>query len=77
MFYRAHFTAALFVGLTLLPAAPAAAIDGEVLITNQKAFGPRVTFQQIQKYDNGTNRVVASRLAALARVLEVRRLLLR
>ena len=30
-----------------------------------------VTFQQIQKYENGTNRVGASRLEALARALDV------
>lgn len=31
-----------------------------------------VTFQQIQKYENGMNRVGASRLSDIARVLEVR-----
>ncbi|MBA9070171.1 transcriptional regulator with XRE-family HTH domain [Methylobacterium sp. RAS18] len=35
-----------------------------------KAIG--VTFQQIQKYENGMNRVGASRLSDIARVLEVR-----
>ena len=30
-----------------------------------------VTFQQIQKYENGTNRVSSSRLQALAQALEV------
>lgn len=30
-----------------------------------------ITFQQIQKYEKGTNRVGASRLQAIARVLEV------
>ncbi len=30
-----------------------------------------VTFQQIQKYENGVNRVGASRLSEVARVLEV------
>ena len=30
-----------------------------------------VSFQQVQKYENGVNRVGASRLAALAKVLEV------
>jgi len=30
-----------------------------------------VTFQQIQKYEKGTNRIGASRLQQLARVLEV------
>lgn len=30
-----------------------------------------ITFQQIQKYERGTNRVVASRLHDLARVLDV------
>lgn len=29
-----------------------------------------VTFQQIQKYEKGTNRISASRLVAIARVLE-------
>ncbi|UYW24866.1 helix-turn-helix domain-containing protein [Methylorubrum extorquens] len=31
-----------------------------------------VTFQQVQKYENGMNRVGASRLSDIARVLEVR-----
>lgn len=30
-----------------------------------------LTFQQIQKYENGTNRVSASRLVELAQILEV------
>lgn len=30
-----------------------------------------ITFQQIQKYEAGSNRVAASRLFAIARVLEV------
>jgi transcriptional regulator with XRE-family HTH domain len=30
-----------------------------------------ITFQQVQKYERGTNRIVASRLFELARVLEV------
>jgi transcriptional regulator with XRE-family HTH domain len=30
-----------------------------------------VTFQQVQKYENGTNRVGASRLSQIANVLEV------
>ncbi len=30
-----------------------------------------VTFQQIQKYEKGANRIAASRLFAIARVLEV------
>jgi transcriptional regulator with XRE-family HTH domain len=30
-----------------------------------------ITFQQIQKYERGTNRIVASRLHDLARVLDV------
>ena len=34
-----------------------------------KAVG--VTFQQVQKYENGTNRVGASRLQEVARVLDV------
>ena len=30
-----------------------------------------ITFQQIQKYEKGANRIAASRLFAIARVLEV------
>ena len=39
----------------------------------QTTLGDRVgiTFQQIQKYEKGTNRIGASRLAAIAGVLEV------
>jgi transcriptional regulator with XRE-family HTH domain len=41
---------------------------------SQTALGSAigVTFQQIQKYENGMNRVGASRLSDIARVLEVR-----
>jgi transcriptional regulator with XRE-family HTH domain len=41
---------------------------------SQTALGNKVgvAFQQIQKYENGANRVGASRLAAIAKVLEVR-----
>ena len=41
---------------------------------SQSALGRAlgVTFQQIQKYENGVNRVGASRLSDIARVLEVR-----
>ncbi|ACK85601.1 helix-turn-helix domain-containing protein [Methylorubrum extorquens] len=40
---------------------------------SQTALGSAlgVTFQQIQKYENGVNRVGASRLSEVARVLEV------
>jgi transcriptional regulator with XRE-family HTH domain len=40
---------------------------------SQTALGSAigVTFQQIQKYENGMNRVGASRLSDIARVLEV------
>ena len=40
---------------------------------SQSALGRAlsVTFQQIQKYENGVNRVGASRLSEVARVLEV------
>jgi transcriptional regulator with XRE-family HTH domain len=40
---------------------------------SQSALGiaAGVTFQQIQKYENGTNRVGASRLQELARALQV------
>ena len=31
----------------------------------------KVTFQQIQKYENGTNRVCASRLSKIAKALDV------
>lgn len=37
--------------------------------TLAKALG--ITFQQLQKYEKGTNRVGASRLQAIAKVLEV------
>jgi transcriptional regulator with XRE-family HTH domain len=30
-----------------------------------------ITFQQVQKYENGTNRISASRLAHIARLLDV------
>ncbi|WP_432807190.1 helix-turn-helix domain-containing protein [Methylorubrum extorquens] len=41
---------------------------------SQTALGSSigVTFQQIQKYENGVNRVGVSRLSDIARVLEVR-----
>ncbi|MCA1406500.1 helix-turn-helix transcriptional regulator [Ensifer sp. IC3342] len=38
-------------------------------VTFAKALG--ITFQQVQKYENGSNRVGASRLQAIAKVLEV------
>lgn len=40
---------------------------------SQTALGKRigVTFQQVQKYENATNRVPASRLSHIARVLDV------
>lgn len=40
---------------------------------SQEALGSRVgvTFQQIQKYERGTNRVGSSRLLKIARVLDV------
>ncbi|WEX89436.1 helix-turn-helix domain-containing protein [Sinorhizobium garamanticum] len=38
-------------------------------VTLAKALG--ITFQQLQKYENGTNRVGASRLQAIAKVLGV------
>ncbi len=40
---------------------------------SQEALGERLslTFQQVQKYEKGTNRIVASRLYELARVLDV------
>lgn len=38
------------------------------LATLARAVG--VTFQQIQKYEKGTNRISASRLVAIAQVLE-------
>ena len=40
---------------------------------SQTALGYKVgvTFQQVQKYEKGVNRVGASRLAAVAKVLEV------
>ncbi len=40
---------------------------------NQTQLGERVgvTFQQLQKYERGANRVTASRLYELSRVLEV------
>jgi transcriptional regulator with XRE-family HTH domain len=31
-----------------------------------------ITFQQIQKYENGTNRIAASRLFSFAQILEIR-----
>ncbi|SEQ09856.1 Transcriptional regulator, contains XRE-family HTH domain [Faunimonas pinastri] len=44
-----------------------------VLDLTQEAIGDKVgvTFQQIQKYETGTNRVGASRLAQLAQVMDV------
>ncbi len=40
---------------------------------NQTKLGDAlgVTFQQVQKYENGTNRISASRLFALSRLLDV------
>ncbi len=40
---------------------------------NQTALGDAIglTFQQVQKYENGTNRISASRLFDLSRVLDV------
>lgn len=35
------------------------------------ANGIGVTFQQVQKYENGTNRVSASRMQQIARVLQI------
>lgn len=45
----------------------------KVLGLSQEKLGDRlgITFQQIQKYEKGTNRVGASRLQAMATVLEV------
>jgi transcriptional regulator with XRE-family HTH domain len=37
----------------------------------QMAAGSKVTFQQIQKYENGTNRVSGSRMAQFCRLLKV------
>lgn len=44
-----------------------------VLGLNQKELGERtgVTFQQIQKYERGANRIGASRLFQMARALDV------
>ena len=41
---------------------------------NQQALARKLglTFQQVQKYENGTNRVSASRLAGIAEALGVR-----
>jgi len=43
---------------------------------SQKALGEKldtpVSFQQIQKYENGTNRISVSRLHQLAKLLDVR-----
>jgi transcriptional regulator with XRE-family HTH domain len=43
---------------------------------SQQTLGQRLglTFQQIQKYEKGTNRIGASRLQAIGKVLEVPRL---
>jgi transcriptional regulator with XRE-family HTH domain len=40
---------------------------------SQEKLGERlgITFQQVQKYEKGTNRVGASRLQAIANILEV------
>ena len=45
-----------------------------LLDMNQQALARRLglTFQQVQKYENGANRVSASRLAAIADVLGVK-----
>src|ERR1700728_2893390 len=41
-------------------------------ITQQRlAAGLGITFQQVQKYEKGTNRISASRLEAIARILKV------
>jgi transcriptional regulator with XRE-family HTH domain len=41
-------------------------------ITQQRlAAGIGITFQQVQKYEKGTNRISASRLQAIARILKV------
>jgi transcriptional regulator with XRE-family HTH domain len=41
-------------------------------ITQQRlAAGLGITFQQVQKYEKGTNRISASRLQAIARILKV------
>jgi transcriptional regulator with XRE-family HTH domain len=41
-------------------------------ITQQRlAEGLGITFQQVQKYEKGTNRISASRLQAIARILKV------
>jgi transcriptional regulator with XRE-family HTH domain len=41
-------------------------------ITQQQlAAGLGITFQQVQKYEKGTNRISASRLQAIARILKV------
>ena len=43
MFNRPHVAAALVAALTLWPAAPAFAVDGEILITHAKALAGNVT----------------------------------
>jgi transcriptional regulator with XRE-family HTH domain len=44
----------------------------ELGITQQRlAAGLGITFQQVQKYEKGTNRISASRLQAIADILEV------
>jgi transcriptional regulator with XRE-family HTH domain len=41
-------------------------------ITQERlAAGLGITFQQVQKYEKGTNRISASRLQAIARILKV------
>ena len=41
-------------------------------ITQERlAAGLGITFQQVQKYEKGTNRISASRLEAIARILKV------
>ena len=48
-------------------------IRRQILGMSQEKLGDQlgVTFQQVQKYERGSNRVGASRLYAIARVLEV------
>lgn len=52
------------VGLRIRAARLAAGLNQTEL-----AKAVRITFQQLQKYEKGTNRVAASRLAAIARRL--------
>ena len=62
-------TAELFVSACSSGAIISRADDQQIKTLGQFGFNLGITFQQIQKYEKGTNRIGASRLQHIARVL--------